>query len=126
LITGRVSAHREAIVALRLRSPQEQEELAIEAVVDTGFNGHLTLPPEVIATLGLPFRRNARAVLGDGSTITFDIHEAIVLWGGRLQRIPVDVADTDPLLGMGLLYGHELSVQVIEGGDVSIRPMPLS
>ncbi len=110
---------------LRIGSSHGQE-LAIEAVVDTGFSGYLTLPKDVITALDLPFRRSARAVLGDGSTITFDIHEAVVLWEGRLQRVPVDAADTDPLLGMGLLYGHELSVQVIEGGDVLIRPMPLS
>jgi len=125
MITGRVSSYREAIVPLHIRGPHGQE-LAIDAVVDTGFNGFLTLPPDVVTALGLPFRRNARAVLGDGRSVTFDIHEAVVLWNGRLQRIPVDTADTDPLLGMGLLYGHELNVQVIEGGDVSIRPMPLS
>jgi len=38
----------------------------------------------------------------------------------------VDAADTDPLLGMGLLYGHLLSVEVLEGGSASIRPLPLS
>ena len=125
MITGRVSSYREAIVPLRIRGPRGQE-LAIETVVDTGFNGFLTLPPDVVTTLGLPFRRSARAVLGDGRSVTFDVHEAVVLWNGRLQRIPVDTADTDPLLGMGLLYGHELSVQVIEDGDVSIKPMSLS
>lgn len=125
MISGRVSLYREAIVPLRIRGPQGQE-LSIDAVVDTGFNGYLTVPPDVITALGLPFRRNARAVLGDGSTVTFDIHEAAVLWGGRLLRISVDAADTTPLLGMNLLYGHELNVQVVEGGNVSIRPMPVA
>lgn len=124
MISGQVNAYREAIVRLPVRSPRGREQ-AIEAVVDTGFNGYLTLPPDVIAGLGLPFRRNGRAVLGDGSAVTFDIHEAILLWDGRLRRIPVDAADTEPLLGMGLLYGYELNVQVIEGGSAVIKPFSL-
>jgi clan AA aspartic protease len=125
MIAGRINLHREAIVRLPVQSLRGREQ-AIEAVIDTGFNGYLTLPPDLVAGLGLPFRRNGRAVLGDGSEITFDIHEAIILWDGRLRRIAVDVADTDPLLGMGLLYGYELNLQVIEGGDASIRSLPSS
>ncbi|HJX29200.1 MAG TPA: clan AA aspartic protease [Thermoanaerobaculia bacterium] len=125
MISGWVNAYREAIVRLLVRDLQGREQV-IEAVIDTGFNGYLTLPPEIIASLDLPFRRNGRAVLGDGSAVTFDIHEAVVLWGGRVRRISVDAADTTPLLGMGLLYGHELSVQVIEGGEALIRSLPIS
>jgi hypothetical protein len=43
----------------------------------------------------------------------------------RLRRIAVDGADTDPLLGTGLLYGHELNVQFIEGGSAAIRALSL-
>jgi clan AA aspartic protease len=125
MISGWVNAYREAIVRLPVRDLQSREQV-IEAVIDTGFNGYLTLPSDVIASLDLPFRRNGRAVLGDGSAVTFDIYEAVVLWGGRARRISVDAAETTPLPGMGLLYGHELSVQVIESGEASIRPLPVS
>src|SRR5882757_185424 len=101
MIAGRVNLYREAVVRLPVQNLRGQEQ-AVEAVIDTGFNGYLTLPPDLVADLGLPFRRNGRAVLGDGSEVTFDIHEAVVLWDGRLRRIAVDVADTNPLLGMGL------------------------
>lgn len=122
MISGWVNTFREAVVRLPLRSSQSEEQ-AIEAVIDTGFNGYLTLPPDLIAEFDLPFLRSGRAVLGDGSAVTFDIHEAEILWEGQPRRIPVDAADTDPLLGMGLLYGHELNVQVIEGGDVLVRTL---
>jgi len=125
MISGWVNSHREAVIRLPLRSSQGREE-AVEVVVDTGFNGHLTLPPSLIESLGLPFRRLGRAVLGDGSAVTFDIHEAVILWDGQLRRIPVDAADTDPLLGMSLLFGHEVSMQVIDGGSVFIRLIQLS
>jgi clan AA aspartic protease len=125
MISGWVNAYREAVVRLPLRGVQGWEQ-SVEAVIDTGFNGYLTLPSDLIRELGLPFRRNGRAVLGDGSEITFDIYEAVILWDGRPRRVPVDAADTDPLLGTGLLSGHELSVQFIEGGDALIRSLPLS
>jgi clan AA aspartic protease len=122
MITGRVTPYREAVVRLSLRSPQGREQ-EIEAVIDTGFNGDLTLPPDLIAKLSLPFRRSGRAILGDGSEVTFNIHEGVILWDGRPRRVIVDVADTDPLLGMGLLYGHELNLEVIEGGEALIKPL---
>jgi hypothetical protein len=46
-----------------------------------------------------------------------------VHWNGRPRRIAVDVADTEPLLGMALLYGCEVMIQVIEGGTLSIHEM---
>ena len=125
MIKGRVNAHREARVPLPLRGSRGEEH-AIEAVIDTGYNGFLTLPLEFIARLGLPFLRSSRAILGDGSTIEFDIYEATLIWNGRLQRIPVDAADVNPLLGMGLLYGHELNIEVIEEGSALIRALKIS
>jgi clan AA aspartic protease len=125
MINGRVNAHREALVSLPLRGAQGEEH-TIEAVIDTGYNGFLTLPPALIEQLGLPFLRSSRAVLGDGSIIEFDLHEATVVWNDRSRRIPVDAADVSPLLGMGLLYGHALNVEVIEEGNVLIRSLEIS
>lgn len=122
MITGSVNTNREAIIRLTVRGSQAQEE--IEAVVDTGFTGYSTLPPPLIATLGLPFRGHARAVLADGSESFFDTHEAAVIWDGRPRRVFVDAADTGPLAGMSLLHGHELTVQVVDGGGVFIRAFP--
>ncbi len=122
MIIGVVNAHREAVVRLTVEGSQAQEE--IEAIVDTGFNGFLTLPPPLIATLGLPFRGRGRAILADGSENLFDVHEVTVFWDAQPRRVAVGAADTEPLIGMALLYGHELTVQAVEGGGVSIRTLP--
>jgi clan AA aspartic protease len=121
VITGAVNDYREAIVRLTVLGPQAQEE--VEAIVDTGFSGFLTLPVSLVATLDLPFRRQGRAVLADGSETLFDVYEAEVVWEERLRRIFVDAADTDPLVGMALLDGQELTVQVLDGGGVFIRAL---
>jgi clan AA aspartic protease len=122
VIVGSVNASREAIVGLTVHGPRVRE--GIEAVVDTGFSGFLTLPPPLIAALGLPFRRRGRAVLADGSESLFDVYEAAVIWDGQPRRVFVDAADTEPLVGMALLYGHELTVHAVEGGGVFIRTLP--
>jgi len=73
--------------------------------------------------LDLPFRRQGRAVLADGSETLFDVYEAEVVWDERPRRVFVD-ADTDPLIGMAMLDGHELTVQVVNEGGIFIRKLP--
>ena len=41
---------------------------------------------------------------------------------GRIRL--VDEADSDPLVGMGLLKGYELRMQVRSGGKVRIKRLP--
>ncbi len=123
MIIGAVNTYREAMIRLQIYDSQGQAQ-EIEVVVDTGFNGALTLPPDVIRALGLPFRRSGRALLADGSETLFDFREARVDWDGQPRRIAVDAAETDPLLGMALLEGYELRVQARAGGGVFITPLP--
>jgi predicted aspartyl protease len=66
MITGIVTDDREAVISLTVRGPNGDEQ-ELETVIDTGFDGSLTAPPEVIAALGLPLRRRGRALLADGS-----------------------------------------------------------
>jgi clan AA aspartic protease len=121
MMVGSVNSFREPILLLTVIGPNSQQD--VEAVIDTGFNGSLTLPLALIQALGLPFRRRGRAELADGSEIVFDIFEATVLWHGQSRRITVDEADTQPLIGTTLLYGDELVIHVIDGGSVTIQPL---
>lgn len=62
-------------------------------------------------------------MLADGSETLFDVHEATVTWDDRPRRIPVAAADADPLVGMALLQGYELTVRVVVGGSVFIEAL---
>ena len=53
VIEGVVNAAYEPVVSLAVQGPSGQSR-DIEAVVDTGFNGFLTLPTELVAELALP------------------------------------------------------------------------
>jgi clan AA aspartic protease len=122
MITGVVKDDRQAVIRLTVRGPAGQEQ-KIEAIIDTGFDGWLSLPSSIIARLGLVWRRRGRALLADGSESVFDIFEATVDWDGEARRIPVDGAETIPLVGMSLLEGYELTVQVQAGGNVMVRSL---
>jgi clan AA aspartic protease len=100
-----------------VRGPTGQA-LEIEAIIDTGFDGWLSLPSSVIVSLGLVWRQRGRALLADGRESVFDIYEATVDWDGEARRIPVDEAETAPLVGMSLLEGYELTVEA-QAGEMS-------
>ena len=123
MITGRVNAYREAVILLDVLGPTGQTH-QVEAVIDTGFDGWLTLPESVITSLGLTWRRRGRAMLADGNDTLFDIYDARVIWDSAPRRVAVDAVDCDPLVGMALLNGYELNIQVIDGGPVTIQPIP--
>jgi clan AA aspartic protease len=122
MITGAVRA-REARIRLKIRGPSGHEQ-EIEAVIDTGYTAWLILPPALVAGLGLPWHSVGRAILADGSKCLFDVYQAKVVWNRRARRILVDEADASPLVGMALLAGYELKVQVRPRGKVSITRLP--
>jgi clan AA aspartic protease len=121
MIAGAVN-DREARIRLSVRGPDEREQ-EIEAVVDTGYTASLSLPPAQIAALGLHWQGIGRGTLADGSECLFDVFEAEVLWDGDLRRVLIDEADTDPLLGMTLLAGYEVRIEVRSGGKVEIKAL---
>ena len=55
VIEGTVNAFCELVVPLSLRGATGQT-LEVEAVIDTGYNGLLTLPSSTVTELGLPRR----------------------------------------------------------------------
>ena len=122
MIVGIVQA-REPLIRLTIRGYRGRER-KIEAVVDTGYTGWLTLPPTVIAALNLRWRSFGRAILADGSLSSFDVYQAKVEWDGRLRPVFVDEFDATPLIGMALLRGYEYKMHVRARGKVTIKRLP--
>ena len=59
MIEGIVNAYYEPVVTLSVQGP-DGEIQEIEAVVDTGYNGLLTLPPSIVSIYGCLIRAAAR------------------------------------------------------------------
>ncbi|MGH9854688.1 MAG: clan AA aspartic protease [Blastocatellia bacterium] len=122
MITGKVTTNREATIGVEVSGagPLAQQ---VEAVIDTGFNGYLTLPNHLISLLNLPFAGNRSATLGDGSAVVLDVYFATVSWHGQDRDVLTLQAEGGALVGMSLLYGSRLSLEVVDDGDVVIEPL---
>ena len=123
MIEGAVNNAYEAVVALSLQGPEGQAR-DVEAVIDTGYSGFLTLPTALVAELGLPFAYIGRALLANDDEVTFDVHDVTVLWDGQPRRIRADATGSTPLVGMLLLDRHNLNIEVERGGRVVIQARP--
>jgi clan AA aspartic protease len=119
MITGIVNADFEAIISLAI-SDSDGKIYTQDAIIDTGFNGWLSLPPDLIDQLNLKWKRRGRAILGDGSECVFNVYEAVVVWDEDYLTIPIDEADSEPLVGMSLMENYQLTVQVFEKGNIEI------
>jgi clan AA aspartic protease len=119
MITGTVQSD-EGRIRLKVKGIRGRQQ-QVDAIIDTGYTGSLTLPPALIAALGLRWQTVDRVTLADGSECIFEVYEAKVVWDGNVRRILVDEADADPLIGMRLLRGFELKTQVRARGAITIK-----
>jgi clan AA aspartic protease len=122
MIAGVVNANLEAIIRVAVRDASRASH-DIDALVDTGFNGSLTLPQRLIEALGLQWYTRATITLANGAEEEVDVYAATVIWNGVPRRILVEATDTEPLLGMRLLLRHSLRIEVVDGGNVLIEAM---
>jgi clan AA aspartic protease len=123
MISGVVTANGEAVVRLEVLGPDGDQE--IEAVMDTGFNGSLTLPSHMVAALELPLVGDRQATLADGSQVLMKMHLARILWHeGREHEVLALRAEGGPLVGMELMHGNRVILDVVEDGHVTIDALP--
>ena len=120
MMQGVVNNRGEATISLVVSNTNRQTQL-INAVIDTEYTGFLSLPREIIVALNLSWTGIDRGTLGDGSEVIFQVYAASIIWDGQYQNIPVNEAETDPLVGMSLLYGYDLYIRTLEGGIVTIK-----
>jgi clan AA aspartic protease len=121
MMQGRVNQRCEATLSIAVRNNETTQ--MVDAVIDTGFSGFLTLPSETISTLGFSWEGRDVATLGDGTFCTFEVYIGLVIWDGQYREIYINESETLPLIGMQLLRGYDLRVQAIEGGLVTIEAL---
>ena len=122
MIAGKVTERREAVIDLWVVG-QNQRKLRIEAAIDTGFNGYLTLPKARVNSLALQPAGNRIAALGDGNTVILEVYLAEVIWNDQEREVLALQAEGGALVGMSLLYGNRVTITVLDGGDITIEPI---
>ncbi len=122
MIVGKVDQFHRPSISLVLVG-EDGQEWSIEAQVDTGFSGELTLPMSAIERLGIESSGITTYRLGDGSLTPFDSYDATIRWADRVRHVTALVSENFPLIGVGLLWGTNLSVDFRNGGDVAVTEL---
>ena len=122
MLSGTVTSNKEAAIRVWLSGPNGQPE-TVDAIIDTGFNGFLTLPKQLITSLMLPFVGTTRAALGDGKDVPMDVFEATVRWDEQERNVLILAAEGVVLVGMSMLSGYRVTIDVEEGGLVRIEAL---
>ncbi len=122
MITGKVDPRRRCLVMLEVRGPAGQSE-TIEFLADTGFNGSLLLPLDVVERLGFPETESVTMRLADGSHVKIPRYLAHVVWDGNEKEVALPASGRQPLLGTGLPDGHRLNAEIMPGGTLTIEAL---
>jgi clan AA aspartic protease len=122
MMAGMVNAVLEAALLLDIHGLTSQT--TEPAVIDTGYNGALTLPLSVIVFLALTPLGSRSVTLGDASQRVLDFYEAEVEWDGPRKNISVLCVEGDPLFGTTLLKGYKMEADLVEGGQIRIIAIP--
>lgn len=113
----------EPCVEIEVSGPLPSSQRLI-AVVDSGYTGHLTLPDHAVIALQLPSLGQRQGILADGSSVVLPVFAATVEWHGRAKHILVSQSGGAPLIGMRLLFGSKITMEVFDGGKVLIEELP--
>lgn len=120
-LVGAVDDSGDIVLRLRVRGPLGAFE--VRSIVDTGFNGAVSLDRESIQTLGLRARAEVRYRLADGTYAESRVFDAEMERFGSWKRVAAVEARGGCLVGMQALYGHRLVVEAVSGGLVEISAL---
>ena len=111
----------EGILRIQLRGA-EGIEIAADAIVDTGFTDYLCLPAGIVEALDLEFETWMLMSMADDRAENVCVFKGTIVWHGEERVIPIHQVDA-PLIGMSLLRGDRLTMDVVDGGELTIVPL---
>lgn len=123
MTNGWISDNWELVVPVRVLDGKEHVH-RIEAHIDTGFNGQITLPPDFIELLGLEPAQPIALTMANGERETFPTFFGAVLWHGHRRSARIIESEGVPLIGTELLWGSLLTAEMTDNGAVTIGPLP--
>ncbi len=94
---------------------------AVEFVLDTGFQGFLSLPRSILNRLGSAPVGNQVTRLADGSLDIVPDHRVFVDWDGELREMEAIAYENNSLLGMMAVEGCHIDMEAWEVGEVLIE-----
>ena len=123
MISGAVNLMRKPVITLMVMDTNGQDR-AVAVNLDTGFSDSLTLPKSAIEQLGLSPVDRSNFRIGNNALATFNTYDATIRWHDGLRRITVLESEIDPVIGVGLLWENNLSIDFVHGGSVTVAELP--
>lgn len=120
MILGHV---RDSMPRVSLSLPGRSGPVLVEFIVDTGFEGDLSLPYSLIPHLEASFSLERDLRLANGLIQKQRAYHITLEWNNEERVAEIIVLENDPLLGAVLLDGMHVSLDMTDGGDVQIEPL---
>lgn len=92
----------------------------VSALVDTGSNGFVSLPPEIVDELALTPVGIDVVELANARSENVRVFGGTVTLGHQTLRAPVHQIGDEPTVGTALLRSYNLSVDFVPDGDVQV------
>ena len=123
MITGVILDTGTPVIALKVRG--SREEVTIEGILDTGFDGFLCLPTSIAVLLGLELMYATSSELADGTVIEDElVFAGQAEWDRVLRQIEITLTHSeDTLIGTAFLTGYRVELDYV-ARTVSIEQVP--
>jgi len=121
MLRGWVREDGQAVVELEVIC-RDGSSHTMPAIIDTGFNGQVSLSRRVVNELDPPltYEGTVEVELANGTIIEEDIYRAKIRFDGREMDTEVILTDAeDTFIGTGLLTGKVLLID-FAAGDVTV------
>ena len=122
MISGAVWPNRRAIVSVELLAADGQFQ-PFNFVLDTGFDGDLSLPAQTLHGLAAAAEIERVIELAAGSRTTTPTWSATALWEGESRTVLIMESTGEPLLGMNLLWQSRITLEARAYGPMEIAPL---
>ena len=120
---GVVDEYLEPVISLNVLGTGNAS-LVVDFVIDTGCTEEIIIPKDIIDRLNLIRVDDITLALADGTVDTFARYNARIMWHGNSKEVVAVNMGSEPILGMQLLQGSNLSVDAVFGGSVTITELP--
>ena len=114
MLRGRVNEQGEPLITVKLILNSVPTPLS--AVIDTGFNGYLSVPKSIIARSKWEWLGYENYELASGAVIREQVYLGQIIFDGRQLEVYAVATDSDDILvGTRLLQGKQLWIDFASG-----------
>ncbi len=121
MMQGQVNNKYQAVISLTMYTPNGSEITFADVLIDTGSDAEVVASASAIQLLGLYYLEPTDLRQVDDEVVTVASFIGEVSWNGSRKEVKVICTGESLLIGMGLLRGHQMNMDIRPGGLVQIE-----